>query len=926
MGPLVAAALAAAGEGARVADGDTFVKTGGGTLIATNTWKDVKVNTRVEAGVYEARYAGDLSGGSTIAVRDGASLKINAKVGNGTQIAAGGRSFYLRGAGHPAAAVTKNGRTFTGALVFTGTANYQILNGCHFLADAAGEAVIASDCAGNEGYLTYGWLRPSAGALRLVGPGHVIGADGRAPTIYEHRYRYGYGYTNTNNKIVLDGAVLAGSSANYYARPNKVKLEVRNGGGVGPDNQSFLDAFSSIDFEWGTIMQGENAATITMPVFSGLPFLSATVTPTVNKAWTVSAADLLQGRCMGAFKALTFGANAKLRVTGAETLDCTAVYTVATSAVSVAGLPVFEANPDEPRRWKTTAGLDGKSVLLVYDPPRSEGVVNVRDWGVLPGAENAAANSSAFAAGLAQLTGTGNVVFFPQGVYFFDAPISVENASGLTLFGDDGFSQLQVTDAAAASVLSLTGGTDVTVTGLRFADCAGVAIAANGTASLTVTNNVYTNIVGALDGVADAVYPVAAADCTDLFVQNNRVKGGATYTSSVYAGGATTFKAGSEPSEVWVWSWPTLEDSLATVNFATALASLGYVDYPQGAKLVKMGTGRFQGTSSATVRDRLGEIDIREGTFVTSQGTSLGKSGNKVTIHDGATLVVEANGDTCSASGANITVGGFGAATSEGGSICLKSISWQCSVNCTFTLASDTAFRQINPGSCGFFSQCTINQQGHTLVLRGDGLDRQIRFRLRCLFKNSAPIIVSNCTVSASYKEGGSAGFSGENGVRPPLLKIARNAKLLLNNQDFSDVFAVYEFEPGAQLNAESALPLFTSNLVGAPTIQDNVTTYTVNGSFTARAADLVAGKSLTAAKAFALGANCTVDVDDPDALPLRANGRLAQYVLATAEGGIAGRPVKGANLAETTWQLRLVDGGKTLLLAQPESTFLILR
>lgn len=358
MGPLVAAALAAAGEGAGIADGDTFVKTGEGTLIATNTWKDVKVNTRVEAGVYEARYAGDLSGGSNIAVRDGASLKINAKVGNGTQIAAEGRNFYLRGAGHPAAAVTKNGRTFTGALVFTGTANYQILNGCHFLADAAGEAVIASDCAGNEGYLTYAWLRPSAGALRLVGPGHVIGADGKAPTIYEHRYRYGYGYTNTNNKIVLDGAVLAGSSANYYARPNKVKLEVRNGGGVGPDNQSFLDAFSSIDFEWGTIVQGENAATITMPVFSGLPFLSATVTPTVNTAWTVSAADLLQGRCMGAFKTLTFGANAKLRVTGAETLDSTAVYTVATSAVSVAGLPVFEANPDEPRRWKTTAGPD----------------------------------------------------------------------------------------------------------------------------------------------------------------------------------------------------------------------------------------------------------------------------------------------------------------------------------------------------------------------------------------------------------------------------------------------------------------------------------------------------------------------------------------------------------------------------------------
>ena len=330
----------------------------------------------------------------------------------------------------------------------------------------------------------------------------------------------------------------------YWARPNKVPLcTVKNRGAFGPDGQSFADCFALVSFEPGTFVASAGASTITLPPMEGCPFICANVTPTINKAWTVRADEIAAGVSLGARKTLTFGSGATLAVKDLGQLDAGTSYVVATSFVSVAGMPTFTSNADEAKRWKTVA-TDSKTLSLVYDMP--SGVINVRDWGVLPGVANAAANDAAFAAGFAALSGTGNVVFFPQGEYYFSSPVAVSAASGVTLLGDNGWSMLRVTDPAATSILSVTGGSDVTVTGLGFADCAGVAVAASGTANLTVTNNVFTNVVGAVSGV-DGTYPVSAADCTDLYVKNNRVRGGAAYTALAYVSGTTTKREGSEP-------------------------------------------------------------------------------------------------------------------------------------------------------------------------------------------------------------------------------------------------------------------------------------------------------------------------------------------------------------------------------------------
>ena len=374
----------------------------------------------------------------------------------------------------------------------------------------------------------------------------------------------------------------------------------------------------------------------------------------------------------------------------------------------------------------------------------------MRDWGVLPGAANAAANDAAFAAGLAALTGTGNVVFFPAGEYYFSSPVAVSAASGVTLLGDNGWSMLRVTDPAATSVMAVTGGSDVTVTGLGFADCAGVAVAASGTANLTVTNNVFTNVVGTVAGEA-GTYPVSAADCTDLYVKDNRVRGGAAYTKLAYVSGTEGSEPGAGELEFFV-------DNDRTEYFPEVFARSGLAEYPADTTLVKTGLGRFYGTNDLAIRERIKQIVVREGTYVgnstDSWGASPGHPGTRVyvKVEDGATALVETTGawDQCFAQNISFELGGNGAATSGGYSLAFRGSSWRMTYGCRYILRNDTQFGHMSKSSMGIFSQSTTVQNGHTLVLRGlNGVDSNFRFREYHTFRSPGPIVVSNATSSA---------------------------------------------------------------------------------------------------------------------------------------------------------------------------------
>ena len=902
-------------KGHEFAPDDIIEKYGEGRLVSTNLWKTVTLGLRVKEGVWEARVLGDLFGGNFVTVFSGASLLVNNKAANGSAMC-NDKTFYLNGTGHASAKV--NG--LTGALVFGGNENYQVMNRCKF--ELQSDATIALGVASQFGMFTYGTINQNNHKLTLLGGGHTLGSSGKPVSLYQLRFRYGYGFTNTA-EIVVDGGAFVAHNVTYWARPNKVpRCTIKNRGAFGPDGQSFADCFALVSFEPGTFVASAGASTFTLPPMEGSPLITANVTPTINKAWTVRANEIASGVTLGAYNKLTFGTSATLSVADAEQLDGGMSYVIATSRVSVAGLPTYTATADQPRRWKAVA-TDSKKVSLVYDLPT--GAINVRDWGVLPGAANAAANDAAFAAGLAALSGTGNVVFFPQGQYYFSSPVAVSAASGVTLLGDNGWSMLRVTDPAATSILSVTGGSDVTVTGLGFADCAGVAVAASGTANLTVTNNVFTNVVGAVSG-ADGTYPVSAADCTDLYVRNNRVRGGAAYTKLAYVSGMTTKKEGSEPDsgelEFFVYA---KEGESRTERFPEVFARFGLAEYPADTTLVKTGLGRFYGTNDIAIRDRIKQIVVREGTYVGTHADAWGRKDSStgksyVKVEDGATALIEGSGDTLSAQHVTFEVGRGGAATSGGGySLAFRSPSWRITYYCRFVLRSDTVFGKVDETQAGVFSQSTTEQNGHTLVLKGMNINSDYRFRENHTFRSPGPIYVTNATVSASYADTG-VGWKCPDG-KPPLLSFGTGSRFYPDTQAFCDVFNLYEFAPGTTFTCRSNNTFRVANLKGPPTVNANVT-LTIGSNYIARASDLLADKHLTAKKTLTFAPNCTADVEDAESLPFTDTG----YVLATSDVAIDGRPKKSLALMAAGWTTSLSSDGKTLRLIPVGGTTIFIR
>ncbi|MBR0504514.1 MAG: hypothetical protein IJJ84_03840 [Kiritimatiellae bacterium] len=901
-------------KGHEFAPDDIIEKYGEGRLVSTNLWKTVTLGLRVKEGVWEARVLGDLLGGNFVTVSSGASVLVNNKATNGSAMC-NYKTFYLNGHGHADAVV--NG--VTGALVFGGNENYEVMNRCTF--ELQSDATIALGLARQFGMFTYGIINQNGHKLTLLGGGHTLGSNGNTTGLYQLRFRYGYGFTNTA-EIVVDGGALVAHNTTYWARPNKVPLcTVKNRGAFGPDGQSFADCFALVSFEPGTFIASAGASTITLPPLEGCPFICANVTPTINKAWTVRADEIATGVSLGARKTLTFGSSATLAVKNLDQLDAGTSYVVATSFVSVAGMPTFTSNVDEAKLWKTVA-TDSKTISLAYDIPA--GVVNVRDWGVLPGAANAVANDAAFATGLANLTGTGNVVFFPQGQYYFSSPVGVSAASGVTLLGDNGWSMLRVTDPAATSILSVTGGSDVTVTGLGFADCAGVAVAASGTANLTVTNNVFTNVVGAVSGV-DGTYPVSAADCTDLYVKDNRVRGGAAYTKLAYVSGTTTKKEGSEPDsgelEFFVYA---KEGESRTERFPEVFARFGLAEYPADTTLVKTGLGRFYGTNDIAIRDRIKQIVVREGTYVGTHADAWGRKDSStgksyVKVEDGATALIEGSGDALSAQHVTFEVGRGGAATSGGGySLAFRSPSWRITYYCRFVLRSDTFFGKVDETQAGVFSQSTTEQNGHTLVLKGMNINSDYRFRENHTFRSPGPIYVTNATVSASYAD--NTGWKCPDG-KPPLISFGSGSRFMPDTQAFCNVFDLYEFASGAIFTCRSNNTLRVSRLKGSPTVNLNVT-LTVGRNYIARASDLLANKHITAKSTLIFAPDCTADVEDAESLLLTDTG----YVLATSDVAISGRPKKSLALMAAGWTTSLSSDGKTLRLIPVGGTTIFVR
>lgn len=909
------AALTASGQ--TLESGDTVVKTGEGTLTATATYKDLMYLTRVSEGVYSVGVAGGLGkDGNHIRVKKGASLvvKYGGTIGKNFQ-------FWLEGDGHSSL------KEKAGAMSFQ-SSYFEVFSSCGFNLDQGDATLYSSVGHSSNGPFTYGRWNLYGHKLTLKGNASSSG----------FRFRYASSdntLSGGTTGIVIDNCWLShGGGGTFKKDAKSYVVTLKNGGQIGPENQSFMDLFAELLFDPGTGManSGSNNA-ITLPAITGFPSINDDITPTVNKRWTLRATDLATNVNLTAVKALTFGSGAFLDLQNGclASLDAGTTRKLATSSVSITGLPKLSLPPDCSPNWKLALSSDTKTLTLMYDTAKiPAGVVNVRDWGVLPGADKAAANTAAFNQGLAAL-GDQATVFFPQGEYYFDAPLAVGGKTGLTLLGDNQAATIRVTDDVATSVLAANGGANLTVTDLTLAGGAGVAVAAADASGLTVTNNAFRDIKGVIADVTGA-YPVSAVGCTGTFVRDNFVLDGVTYDALAHVSGGSVVP-GSEPQTTNVYI--TVGQGY-TEDFAVAFARTGLKGYPANAQLVKRGAGTLIGTNnvtSATGDALIKGVRVEQGVFSAKFDDEFGVSNQFVYVCSGATLSlpVRENG-VCAIKNRTITFSGTGC---DGrGAIEVLKASWQVGANLTLRLDGDATIdaRGIT-GQSGFMSSPYVYLNNHTLTLKGDYPSNGSDFRWRetGVIKSGGTIVCDSLNMSASY--GWSANsFRGEGDGTNVTLKVENGSYVNLSAPHLLNMYKRVEWNDGKlSVNYDATHDLKTAafrTVVGVPTSYTSSTSVTVTDvseALVARAADLVAGKWFKVPLGLSFGANAVIEVEGIDDLPrYDENGEPKVYTVASGASSLLGKPGKGASLVGKHWRVFVED--KAVKIAPVDGLTLLIR
>ena len=899
------AALTASGQ--TLESGDTVVKTGEGTLTATATYKDLMYLTRVSEGVYSVGVAGGLGkDGNHIRVKKGASLvvKYGGTIGKNFQ-------FWLEGEGHSSLGAK------AGAMSFQ-TSYFEVFSSCGFNLDQGDATLYSSVGHSSNGPFTYGRWNLYGHKLTLKG------------TDFSKGYRFRFA-SNENTLsggttgIVIDNCRLShGGGGTFKKDAKSYAVTLKNGGLIGPENQSFMDLFAELLFDPGTGMEnnGSNNA-ITLSAFTGFPSISGDITPTVNKRWSLRATDLAANVNLTAVKALTFGTGAVLDLPDGylASLDAGTTRKLATSSVSITGLPKLSLPPDCSPNWKLALSSDTKTLTLMYDTAKiPAGVVNVRDWGVLPGADKAAANTAAFNQGLAAL-GDQATVFFPQGEYYFDEPLAVGGKTGLTLLGDNQAATIRVTDDAATSVLAANGGSNLTVTDLTLAGGAGVAVAAADASGLTVTNNAFRDIKGAIADVSGA-YPVSAVNCTDTFVRDNLVLDGATYDALAYVSGGSAVP-GSEPqsTNVILRVKEGQEES-----FAKAFARTGLAAYPQDALMIKRGKGLLNATNA--VSSVMNGIRIEEGTFAACVDNELGIAGQAVKVCPGATLRLKTANPIAFQ---NRVMYLEGTGVDGTGALDMHSGIWQFAVDWTLRLTGDATINARNiTAQTGVFSHTTFYLEGHTLTVQGNYPTNKsdVRFRETSVIASSGTIVADKVYLSASYGSG--KGFRCNADNITATLTVVNGSNVGLSTGHLMNMFTRTEWAQGTSLwisyDSGHALAQTTFKTVaGCPSYTSNasMTHSVVTDAVVARADDLVAGKWFKAPLNLSFGENAKIEVEGIDDLPrVDQKGNPAVYTVASG-ASLSGKPGKGASLVGKHWRV-FVEGNAVKIAAADGLTVLL--
>ena len=918
-------ALAANGYQKSDLNGQRIVKTGSGMLIGTNDLTDVKAShfhkMLIKEGVFSVRVDGDFGyngyQGDAITVQDGGTIRLA-----GPNFNIINRVVLVEGSGAVGAG---------GAIVCCGYGQnnygqFGLSSHATFFTDYSADYALVFARGSFSGQSTTVTLNGYDLTLKAAGKG------------YRYGYRISAGFRlKGSGRFIVDGTYFGQGSAtvtNFTAAADNgyVTLALKNGAMFRPRTQSMVSFFDAIDAEAGTtIAAGEDGAEpfdMHLIDIAGAPAVTALSSLNISGTMTVRVADNSAGKYLSVDGVLAFGADALLKIEGdASGLvpDANGRVKIASSATGISGVPALVATKAN-RNWSVAIDDEGHSLYLCYTSPKPAGAIDVfADWGVLKGAENAAGNAARFNSALASFAAADAVLYFPAGEYWFDAPLSLAK-SGVTVVGDACESVLNAAAGFSGTSLMNITGSGVMVSGLTLGGVDGPAITASGTTSLTVTNNNFTAVGGAIDG-SDEKYPVAVSNGTGTFVRDNLVMDGATYTAPALIDGGTKAEDG-EPLDGLV---RIRVDAGESISLTAAFARTGFAEWPNGWRLVKTGAGTLlvdsaetmviSSTSSLTpVRgvtveqgvysssgNYFGRIDfgVKDQTIVKNGGTVL-LTGSGVHFNN---RVVEIEGSGAPGMGGALVMSGYGT----------------CSY-AQFRLKGDAVFATSYEGG---YSKClskldathpaVVRFGGHSLTLKSSG--GGIGFGLDTIFKfdDVGTLYVDGTTLAQNSST--VAPYSSKQAK----LVLKNGAKFLPRSQDVVELFSEIDCDATSQVvggdGGAADFAMTIGGWAGCGSVSSGFTSLTITNAFTAAASDIAPGRHMTAA--------CPIVFADTAAMTLLDAGELGQsgvaYVCAASEVSVSGCPHRAAGCPFNMFRPMVSGDGKSLIL-KPVGFRVILR
>ena len=335
--------------------GASLEKRGSGTLVASDTIRDLVGSFHICEGVMEASRNGDLGkdsdSASRIYVHNGASLLLSPETDN--TIILNKRTLQLEGSGY-------GGLAMPGALAFDTKCSWQVLYDCSIALED--DTVISSTgTASQNGLFSYVTLNMKSHALTLT-----CDSDKQA----NYRFRYGRSIQNAGT-IILDRAKLSTTDHDISISPaDTLKVVLQRGGTLAPYRASFYDGIAVIECiaattgTSGRINADNPNIAVTLKDVSGPLTIDSKVTATIAGTLGAKASDILAGQVLTSANALAFASGSVLALDQDAALNKGEVYTVATSTAGVTGRPRALGLMLDGVQYTTAVSDDEKSLEL----------------------------------------------------------------------------------------------------------------------------------------------------------------------------------------------------------------------------------------------------------------------------------------------------------------------------------------------------------------------------------------------------------------------------------------------------------------------------------------------------------------------------------------------------------------------------------